>query len=285
MKKGIITHALGHPYYGKYAAGLAASLYNFGIPITLICTESALTFLDESEKALFHSIKIAPEKQYVLNGKNSYTYAKLFASINTPFEETLMLDADLIWLTKNPKEIFEQFKDISFTASNEGFYDVINSKDYTNPTYPYWAELSDIMQAYRPKDKLYKLRSEFVYFKSNAEVSKLFKSARAIYASPKTAVTTFAGGVADEYALNIASAQDEIYPHQPNYNPVYWQEKPMKIGEIMDKFFAFSMGGKRQSKRQKDIYNSINKSNAQKLGIRPFSAKDKSAFLIERKEK
>ena len=100
MKKGILILAIGHPYYGRMAAALAATIKTTGtgIPIHLAYTESAISHLTEKEIALFSSKSIINDKYCTPVPIRS----KMFIYQLSPFDETLYLDADLLLFQKMP---------------------------------------------------------------------------------------------------------------------------------------------------------------------------------------
>ena len=136
-------------------------------------------------------------------------------------------------------------------------------------------------------NKLYQLRSEFIYFKKNKSMEKYFEMVKNIYDNPQIEVTHVGNGLADEYAYNVASCLTATYPHKDYYSPMYWHykytsKKPSRA-EIMKDFYLLSMGGNKSDKFSEDFYNDVAAAAYQKLGL--YNAHkhiNKQKFLTER---
>jgi hypothetical protein len=273
--KGILIIAAGHHYYGKMAATLAATIKATGtaIPIHLAYSTSALTHLTDGELALFDSRAEIPAKYL----EPAIIRVKLFINKLSPFEETLFLDADMVWLQRKPEEIFETLKEVDITFSNHGV-----------AGYSIWADLPDVRAAYELGDKpFYLIHSEFIYFKKTVAVGKFFTLARKINDTLKVKSIVFAGGIPDELPFSIAACQLDIKPHQNVYHPVWWR-RTWKVSvpayKLYNDFYALSMGGNYNDSQSILNYDTLSRAAYRKLEVKgsAFTWKKKRNFLAER---
>lgn len=284
MTKGVVLIAIGHHNFGRMAAGLAASIKVCGdIPISLIHSKSVLQDLSEDEKSLFNLIEIN-EKEYTKDGEPRYLRPKLLLYELSPYDETIYLDVDMVWLNRSIIDLFEECKSHDFIMKNYGWKKL---KDSPNDGKA-WCTFSDIALVYKlSEQKNYHLSSEVIYFKKTKEVKKLFNTSIKIFDEPKIGYRVFAGYMADEMAFQIAMMLVELYPAIDEWQPVYWRQSnnaQCTIQRLNENFYAMSMGGIRASEKEQSIYNIMVQSAYQKLSIpRPHRWVNKNRFLNERK--
>ena len=275
MKKGILVLAIGHYNYGRMAAALAASIKATGSewPIHLVHTEESLSRLSPDELALFDSMALVPEK-YI---EPVPIRSKMFLYQLSPFDQTLYLDADLVWFNQKPEDLVAELGECKLTFSNFGFSDGPNL----------WADFDEVREAYAlGEEKIYKLHSELVYFIKDAEVKAFFTAARKAYDSIKIKFTTFAGGIPDELPFAIAMAQTKMYPHADNFRPMWWRNsEPVKqLHLLYSDYWGLSMAGNSTTQTCINMYNTVGAAAYYKLKIRyPYQWKTKRSFLIERR--
>lgn len=291
MNKGIVIICLGNPYYGRLAFNLAVSIKNVEptCNIAIIHDGSTLKHLGNYDLTKYFSHIIeAPKEAYNSNGITSYFKAKLFAYEFSPFDETIYLDADMVWLVRKPSELFESLKDVEFSAITEGYYDFGTDENKVNKRYQLWGEIDDIKREYNPTGKLYQFRSEFMYFKKSESNKAFFDLAIEIYDNPK--ITFFKVGevMPDELALNISGALLKHYPHQDNYCPVYWYfihlNKWNDKKAMYNNYYAMSVGGNSLPEYVRFFYDRLVAACFSKIGIKhPFKIQNKRSWLPERK--
>lgn len=279
-KKGVVLIAAGHPFYGKMARNLAMGIKRYSnVEIALFHDGAAISHFNDFDKSFF-SLHPLPEYTYKSNsGPDSYLRCKTFLHDITPFTETIFLDADLIWHEdKNIDDLFNSLKEVDYTMINEGHLNFKTGENTISRNYHFWAKPDAIKQGYEGektlKDaKLYQLRSEFIYFKKNQANKKFFQLARQIYDHPKCHSVKFGNVLPDETAFDIASAILHHYPHKDSYTPIYWsflyKYLRLPVGEIYQRYYAYSMGGARVTDEQIDIYNSIYTKHCQFYGVKP----------------
>lgn len=280
-KKGILILALGHPYYGRMALNLALSIrYTSSLPIALAYTQSAVTQISGNLN-WFDKIIEVPERCYKRRGNTEYIKAKTHIYTLSPFEETLFLDADTLWLPKKSVDlVFEDLKDINLAIQSRGSVDL--SGDTIGKSF--WCDLKEYKDVYGAKT-YYNLSSEFIYFKKNKENAKLFSDASKIYDNLKIKHTMFGGGIPDELIYNIAMLQNKIEPFRSFYTPIYWEQaerKNLEPRQMHENYYAYSVGGKISSNTEKRFYDNLSQFYGTKFGVQHFKLKDKMNYLPER---
>ncbi len=243
--------ATGHPHYGRMAYNLTVSIKanEPDIEVALLCNEEAVSHLFANQKSVF---------DYVIDMEQEVigTAAKLSAYDYSPFEKTLLLDADMIWLPgRTPHQIFDYFADIDFTCIAEG------TSEKPSGYYYFWAQMDEIRQVHDVKE-MYQFRSEVMYFKKCERIAKLFEDARAIYWNPRLkTIRQHAGTIPDELALNIAAAKNDVHPHELGWSPSYWfQLNKMQMPDanaLAQTYFLASMGGNVAPNQVKKFYNTL----------------------------
>ncbi len=292
--KGILIFATGHILYGHCAVRLAASLKanEPALSITLVADGNAKIFAEKC--GLFDAIIEPKKKQITYKGKRVDIRAKIFADQLSPYDETLMLDADMLWLPgKSPNDIFEQLANIDFSVQNTGFAD-LSKDDVDNQIHYYWAKVSYVKSAYGfETGKFYQMTGEFLYFKKTDAVLEWFKQVRLIYDNCKVEAVMFANQTCtDELAYSIASVITGLYPHKDNWLPVYWpyrNKQTLKLCgvdalNLRDKYYAISAGGNQLPGNYSEQYEMLAKGYICKMKIdAPYKLERKKYALKERR--
>lgn len=284
MKKdrGILIIALGHPYYGRMALNLAMSLkYTSKLPIALAYNTSAISHISENI-GLFDKLIEVPEKYYTKRGNTEYIKAKTHLYNLSPFDETLFLDADMLWLPKRAVDnVFEDLKDENLVIQSRGSVDL---NKFNVARQSFWCDLNEFKAEYGG-DYFYSLSSEFIYFKKTEETKKFFSDSVKIYDTIKINYTRFSGGIPDELIFNISLLQNKITPTRNVYTPIYWEQaerKNMAPAEMHRLYYGYSIGGKMLSDTEKNFYNNLSKFYGSHFGANYFPIKDKMKYLPER---
>lgn len=286
MKRGVFILALGHANYGRMAHNLAMSL-KFGCPdidITLGYAGNGLGHI-EGFTGIFNNLIEVDPKYYTKYGNIEYIKAKTGLYELSPYNETLFLDADMLWLPrKGVNTVFEELKDTDFTIQNRGSLDLSGSD--LDPKYSFWCDVNELKKEYKiTAGMYYQLSSEVIYFKKNKEVKKLFADAVKIYDNLKIGNLGFAGGIPDELVFSISMIQNKKYPHKP-WIPIYWEQaekRNLSASPMYDQYYGYSAGGATHSNIMKSFYNNLSKFYANHFGIlHPYTLKDKRSFLTER---
>lgn len=278
MLKGITIFALGHPYFGRYAYNLALTIKAVEqFPVALIFDYSAVSHLTEEQLEIF-DIRIPSDL-------NPSCGAKLHAYDLSPFEKTLSLDADMLWLPKQkPSELFDKLEGKEFTAISEG------STENPSSHYFFWAHIEEIREKFNITGVVHQLRTEVMYFEKTEKVDRMFKRAKDIYSNHGLSyVKEFAGGVPDELAINIAAAIEGIEPHDIKWRPSYWAQlhhnQIPPLDQLYRDYYLLSAGGNINTQNVKNLYNNLVKAQAPKLGLAfSFPIQSKHQFLENRRK-
>lgn len=286
-KQGILLIAAGHPYYGNYAYQLALSLKanSLDIPISIVYEGNGLNHLGVTKLAVFDEIIEAKPAQYTSKTLGIRDIFKLKTNIYdlSPYEETLYLDSDMLWLPrKRLEELFFEMRDIEFTMSNRGAMGI----DVANEGFIQWASISDIKTAYGFKDEMiYHLSSEFIYFKKTKSVKAMFEKVKKAFDFPKVNYKIFGQNQPDELAFTIGMMQSGLYPHTVGYYPSYWEafhKMNLRGADMYQGYYLCSFGGAVYSSAVTDFYNNLAKYYCSQAGESHFPLIDKSKFLPER---
>jgi hypothetical protein len=293
MTKGIIIFALGHENYLHMATALAASL-RYNEPDVNICllTDSKNKDFDKTDigAALFSTVKVVPDKYFIEKSKVLFNKAMLNMYQLSPYDQTIKLDADMIWLQgRKPSEIFDQLADVDITFMNRGH----GSLEKDTP-FSVWADGEEIKQAYSFGEdvKCYKIYGEFLYFKKSDSAKSFFKNAYEIYKDRKVKCNRMANeDFTDELAYQITCMKLGVYPHAENFTPVFniflgYKNDLFKYPhELAKDYFALSIGGNRIPSNLKENYNILANHYFYRLGLqRPYQVQDKKVFLKERQK-
>ena len=247
LKQGIILIATGHAQYGNLAYNLALSIKSIEqVDIAVIWSDSSLSHLTEEQLKVF-DYKIELPVDY-----RTGFGVKLHLDQLTIFEKTLCFDVDMLWLGRNPSELFSELSGQPFTIITEG------DSNVPNPKYYFWADANEIKSEYKV-DKVYQTRSEVMYFEKG---TKVFKKAREL--KPETKLKTvrkFGEWLPDELYFNIAMAILGIEPHIIKWMPAYWSRLH---GEIMPnlsllyrEYYLLSFGSNAASPIMKRAYDNV----------------------------
>lgn len=288
QKTGIILLAIGHPYYGRMAYNLAMSLkaIDGNTHITLVYTDTAIAHINQRFMYLF-------DNKMEIEQTNEPFGAKLKLDNLTPYERTIYIDVDTLWVNKEaPCKLFEKLKGVPFTGITEGMYNYDDpSKSDLNSKYPTWADLDELASAYDLHGKLYQWRGEFIYFESGIHTDELFARMRATYARAHALQTVkkFAGNIPDELAINIATNQCGIQPHQYKWQPTYWDRlnggNMADIGDLQTNYYAISCGSNYNGAGLKRTYDRICAASAGRLGLQHvFPLVSKKEMMINRQQ-
>lgn len=289
--------AIGHAFYGRMAFNLAVSIKANDPEVKI-----ALGFHGDALKELFrydvnkYVDQLVPIPDEILRrrGHLEPLRAKLNILELSPFQDTLYLDADLIWLpgpfgsTKSPNLLMDQLEAVDLAIQNRGSENLKNKT--LKPDALLWASASQIREAYNlNQGKLYNLFSELMWVRRTVENELLFAEAREINDNLLVDYKEFAGGVPDELPLTIAMAKRKTYPHAENFIPVYWEHAERlrlhnKPAILNADFFAYSTGGKVNPEAVHLHYNHLADSYYQAEGLQyPYHLINKRDFLPERK--
>lgn len=286
MKRGILLMAFGHPYYGRMAYNLAVTLKaaEAEMPIAVITDDDALKHLDEEKLKIFDQVISVAGGETGIKKANE---TRMSLNKLSPFDETLSMDVDMLWMGGKPSEVFAALQGCDYATVNEGYIDLSSGTDTTSGIYTFWGDLEEIIAAYDLKGKIYQTRCEFILFRKSATTNKIFGTARKIRRSPKIDVIKLGGAVTDEFALNISLCLNGIELQQSPWQPAYWpnihQGYVPELRIINKQYNAISFGGNVVSPKLKTLHDHIVQAACTKLGLKHFyKIQSKRIFLNDR---
>lgn len=259
MGFGVCIVALGYQLYGSYALNLAISIKCFDpdCKIALLCDTEAINHLSEEEKSFFDHFIFISESDYTFNGKKEYMRVKLMVNKYTPFENTMYLDADNIWLDKKVSWLFGELHQTDFCIGYNAEFNV-ETKRSSKIGYTYWCRDENECVKYHKIEKILpQTISGFYYFNKSAKTDLIFDIALKVYDDPKAPSEPFAKQRPDEYCFNVALGK--LNYRQKEFNPVYFDKlHGAKDGqEIYTNYWCIAVGGDRISKMVKDLYDRL----------------------------
>jgi hypothetical protein len=246
--RGIVILALNHSYYARMAYNLAASIRQPSNGFTNICLihDGTLDSLYPAQQYLFN-------KREKMDGKEADNpfYCKLNLFDMSPFEETIYLDADMVWLpNKPPSQLFDELSKYDFAIANRG---------YLTDSDPYdWADQKTFKQEYKIRHLL-SCSSEVIYFKKNEKVKELFESAKDFYNTNTIVNKTIGGHQPDEPAFSCAINKSKLKMLVP-FTPSYWNKNNVNYKRPQDinkEFYLMSMGGKENPTYIRQHYDNL----------------------------
>ena len=281
MLRGIITIALKHPLYGRYAYNLALSIKanDPTLPVAVIADDAGIAHLSQAQRMVFDHIITPDDSQWCRGEKKLPLVCKFYLNDLTPFDETLFVDADMIFsqLADMPS-LWDSMRNVRWTMANRGSNDPDKGiSEWVNPDM--------LKQSYGDVKQWFDLSSEWIYWKRCPLSDRIFVSARKHYDEGKLTTRSFAGDKPDEPFFNLALIEADHKPHALPYQPTYWQpamKRPMPAIEIKRKYFAFSVGGKMIPKQQQLIYDEFAKNASYKMKMPTLKVTHKMNQLPER---
>jgi len=260
MTKGILLIALGYDVYGSYAYNLALSLKanNNHIRVCLLYEPSAVSKLTETELSFFDDMILIPAEEYK-NGQ--YHRAKLLAHKYTPFDYTVYMDVDTIWIpNKNPEDLVNSYLDAEFTIGLNGHYDVIGQRIFSKAPrgYTWWGQPGDMAKYFGIKNVVPQTVSGYFAFYKSDYCKDIFDKALMAYDDENAPAIRWAGGKADEYCFNVALGLIDY--DQLTARELFYFDKlngEMETSEIYNKFWGIAMGGHKVSQNLIILYNKL----------------------------
>ena len=282
MTPGILTIALKHPLYGRFAYNLALSIKSADPKqrISVVADEMALSHLHEGQKMIFDNIIEPKPNQCQRGGVLKPLITKFYLNDLTPYERTLFVDADMIFSPMADfNKLWSELDGIEWTMANRG-------ENKPDKGISEWVDSGILKQTYPDVEQWYDLSSEWMYWEEGPTADVIFAGARGYYDEGKLLTRQFAGDKPDEPFFNLALNAYGVKPHQSPYQPTYWQpaiRKFMNAMEIKRTYYAFSAGGNHLPKHQERIYQEFANNASTRMNMPSLKIGDKRSYLTERK--
>ncbi len=218
---GIVIIATGNRFYGELAYNLALSI-------------KCKSVIDISIIGFGEAFKTAKNKNHTINTNNCTCLIfdnfieveeqpigllKLKLYELSPYDKTIYLDADTVFLEKRITWLFEDLKYSTFEFQNLP----IATRYYKERSVMHWATESNIKKAFNITELAYTVNSFIMYFETDKSIELIFKKAQDIYNTLKSGNkvlqhVSWGGDVPDELCLTIACNLCNYTP-----NNLYWQ--------------------------------------------------------------
>lgn len=301
--RGISVFALGHPKYAEMAVNLAITLKATGenVPVAFLYSKAhgkykqGTDYLRPHHKALFTHFIEVPEECYTYKGKYIYQKAKTFIYDLTPFEQTLALDADSIWVhhyrgmteanRHNPTALLDSLSGIELT------YTLYNSpKNIIS-----WlgqTTLEQVRQHYSisPENDFYNIQSSVMYFEKGMKAERFYSVSQRLYDSFDLPCVEWGGALPDELIFDVVSAMMGIVPHDVDWNilaqPLSVKFSGSSNNKVLEQYPIISMSGAKVPPAYVRVYNMLvaQAHNHLKDNAPPNHYKDKKDFLSDRRK-
>lgn len=266
MTKGIILLAMGNRIYGNMAFNLALSIKatNRTIPIILYTDHNATGNLTDKHKAFFTEIRTLAPEYYIYDNKVMYFRAKSRLYDLSPFDHTLWLDADTVFI--QGKDVADFFDiDADFLAQTYNLIDLDTGNKTIDTAFHnmIWGDPKQIKRYYKLPDKtlLPQINSSIIAFKKGDVAATMFDTVKELYKNPHPPCEGFRGEFPDEFFFHVAGAMtgimSPVIPFTPLYGDhefghLYWQAK-----DIADNHYGVMTYGLDTVKHIQAYYNSI----------------------------
>jgi hypothetical protein len=289
VKYGIVILALGYELYGSCAYNLALSIKanDTRIRVCILHDTKSIAHLTPKEKEVFDILQVVPEDYYMIEGKPHYFRAKLLLNKLTPFEFTMYMDADNIWIPdKKVSWLLGEIVNDDFTIGNNGEYLVKEKKNQGAKNYPMWEGpegIDKLVSYWNIQNFIPQTVSGFIAFRKCEQVEQVFHYALKAYDDPKAPGRVWVNGKSDEYCFNIALAILNV--RLKYFNIFYFDRmdgnKPPT--EVYEKYWGIATGGHKVSFNVVNLYNRLVNKYSVEMGMptRHYHV-DKTDFIPER---
>lgn len=290
--EGFLLVALGRPIYGEMAFNLCLSLKaaNPAVKVALVWCHNSIDTLSDQQKGLFDHI-IQAEKEWHTHKYHDYIKSKTHLYEMSPFDRTIFLDADTLWITgRDPMLLFEELRYHLFSIMTFSWAEMENLH-FGNVGYTFWGKLQNIKKYYKFRtEKLPMTYSNLVYFTKTPQMESYFRTLQGLYTDMSAPVQTkFASGRPDEFYYNVCCAKTRIYPHKMPWTPVYCfhvhqhsDGRVLTKDEIFKKFYVLGLGGNYVPDFLANIHNDLLSKLSYQTGHQSFPYKSKASALPER---
>ena len=291
-KRGVIILAIGEKQgstiYGNLAFNLALSLKsNCDVDITLLYSDKSISELRSFHLAYFDKFIKVPKECFTQGSKLQYQKAKTYLYWLSPYDETIYIDADALWMpyyipkdakwrnnderyyiyqyTRDIDALFDSLKGKHYTAAVGGLLDIktgtgkmgythwrANTKQTMDTIIPYYNLTEGLLPQYQ---------TTFQYFEKTDKAERVFKKALEIYEDDDKPCNRWADGFPDEFCFNVASCIEGLQP-DISFMPVFVEFIHGKIinqKSLYERYSIFTNCGAKVSGNVKLHYNNLAK--------------------------
>lgn len=216
MTTGILLIAIGKPFYKELAYNMALSLRVAGAPHITLITDDGGAYYTPTQRKVFDDFRQADESHLEDNYVHNPFRLKTFINEYSPYDRTLFLDADGLWLYDARPSIAGLLKTLegySFTMHQVATYtkqtcatsQMIWLRQKGDPT----SNIEKLWDLYGlDDDAVYsETNSSFIYWEKSDENDRLFRDVQHNYMDRKMPFTKVGSYYPDELAWNLTLAQ------------------------------------------------------------------------------
>lgn len=276
-KKGILIIATRSPIYGNMAYNLCMTIKASGskLPVCLVHDLAAIRHLKEDDLKLFDILQPT---------EKNWNDIRFSIDEISPFDHTMQLDADMLWLKKQPEELFKKYSAQSFICTNEGYHDIESGIEDLTGNYQWLGDLKTTIKTYNLTGKIYQMRWELLMFKKTKAFNRILLGAKDIRNNPKMKTWQFEGQPVDEFAFYVSACKEGAEMAAAPFLPAYWGRRDYPLWELTATYYAVSFGGNTASPHFMKQYDLIMNGAAYKTGLKHrFQLQSKRDFIPERK--
>lgn len=288
MRYGILILALGYDVYGSCAYNLALSLKanDPHVRVCILHDGLSIKHLSEKELSVFDIKTQIANDDFIIGSIRHYFRAKLLLNKYSPFEYTIYMDADNIWLPdKKPSWLLGEIINNDFLIGSNGEYDVNTQKSSASNKYPFWGDPLEVAKYWGIKGFLPQTVSGFMAFRKGTETDKIFALALNAYDDEKAPGKVWVNGKSDEYCFNVAMGILGI--KQGKISVFYFDrlDGDKSPEDIYKNYWGIATGGNKVSHNVVILYNRlVNKYSIMKGMESRHYHKDKVDHIPERKK-
>jgi hypothetical protein len=262
--KGILLIAINSPFYGCMAYNMAVSIrLKSDMPITILADSQALSSLTSQQREIF-SIVEPNLTDYLDKGISNPLKLKTLIYDYSPYQETLYLDVDGLWLDRNPEDLFGELNGFQIHE-----VDRYKKEDYgkcnmiwtiTGKGAGKVQHLPEILKEKGITTQYPEYNSSFIYFEKSDKNKVYFDQVKVNY-EDRYEKMKLGGLYPDELTWNLTSAQLKHYGKK--MRPIYfqWENTVKEIHEIKKNFWILGMAAGYQPGKLISHYNSLARSN------------------------
>lgn len=261
-----------------YNLALTIKATGTNIPVCIVHDKAAIAHLDNDDLKMFdHRIE------------STWDWNKIRFNIDqiTPYNHNFQMDADMLWLYRDPEELFSKYADQELLVTNEGYKNVDTGEVNLTGSYIWLSDFDEAVKKYGMKGKVYQMRWESLLFKKTENVRKMMKKAESIRKNPKLTISLFEQQPVDEFCFYVACNLVGLEQIQSPFIPAFWCRKGQNPppGQLSrDGYYAVGFGGNSVPYRYKEMYDILMINATNKLGLPyKFQLQSKRSHLTLRR--
>lgn len=208
--KGLCILAVGHSSFAKYAYNMAASVkyVDPDAKVSVFTYGDCLDVLGEKVKIFDTITQISPEHLFI-DGEMHPNRFKLFLYKYTPYEYSVYVDADSLWVSKFKfAQLVDDFIRLKITFAGQ----CRKTTNITVDQIVHGISFNDITSPFQFKtNKMHQLHGQFLLFAITPTTEKFFEESDTIYMALKNKTLTipkgwnWLGQPSEELAMSIAT--------------------------------------------------------------------------------